>query len=259
MVSLVIMFSVYSYFHAQVLKSKKFTTLSSKICHDSEEKSNSSSDSVEAQMSSKKKSGSSALKNKSSQSESASSNGKSISQSSDSEVGPGQEESTVVSKLSLSKSESAGKSVINKRNSKRVAERVLLSIRKRQKRITSDSDSVVSGSVSPDDASHKSNSRKENEDAATSLQIIKPRGRGRPRKKLGPVPSDPHASLGKETTTELLVVNYAWKEEESVDQNKPKQEISDDKSWKAIEKSLLEKGVDIFGRNRLVTEVICIP
>jgi len=40
------------------------------------------------------------------------------------------------------------------------------------------------------------------------------------------------------------------RKEDFVDDNVCKQEIIDNKSWKALEKGLLEKGMEIFGRNR---------
>lgn len=40
------------------------------------------------------------------------------------------------------------------------------------------------------------------------------------------------------------------RKEEFVDENVCKQELIDNKSWKALEKGLLEKGMEIFGRNR---------
>ena len=40
------------------------------------------------------------------------------------------------------------------------------------------------------------------------------------------------------------------RKEEFVDENICKQESTDNKSWKALEKGLLEKGMEIFGRNR---------
>ena len=123
------------------------------------EKSNSSFDGVGAQKSSRKKSSgpSGRRKVKSCQTESASSNAKNLSESSDSEIGPRHEDSSPIPQLSPSKNKIAGKSGILKRNSKRVAEHVLVCMRKRQKKMAaSDSDSVVSGDVSPRDKDRKS-------------------------------------------------------------------------------------------------------
>jgi len=53
--------------------------------------------------------------------------------------------------------------------------------------------------------------------------------------------TDPHAMSSEDNT----------RKEEFVDDNVCKPEITDNKSWKALEKGLLEKGMEIFGRNRL--------
>jgi [histone H3]-lysine27 N-trimethyltransferase EZH2 len=81
---------------------------------------------------------------KCSQSESASSNARIISESSDSENGPGRDAASG-SHSAPPKTKPVGKSGIGKRNSKRVAERVLVCMQKRQKKtVASDSDSIVS-------------------------------------------------------------------------------------------------------------------
>jgi histone-lysine N-methyltransferase EZH2 len=41
-----------------------------------------------------------------------------------------------------------------------------------------------------------------------------------------------------------------FRKEEFIGKNTCKKELSDNRSWKAIEKSLFEKGVEIFGGNR---------
>lgn len=81
---------------------------------------------------------------KGSQSESASSNAKNISESSDSENGPGRDAASA-SHSAPPKAKPMGKAGTGKRNSKRVAERVLVCMQKRQKKTAvSDSDSIVS-------------------------------------------------------------------------------------------------------------------
>lgn len=52
--------------------------------------------------------------------------------------------------------------------------------------------------------------------------------------------TDPRAMSSEDNT----------RKEEFVDDNVCKQDITDDKSWKALQKGLLEKGMEIFGRNR---------
>ncbi|GLU20041.1 hypothetical protein SLE2022_362580 [Rubroshorea leprosula] len=240
--------------YRSVLKLERIATVSSPTKGDTEEKSNSSSDGIGAQMSSKKKPSNLSARGrlKSCQSESASSNAKNISGSSESEIGPQQEDTSMAHQLSPSKAKLVGKSGIRKRNSKRVAERVLACMRKRQKKtMISDSDSVASGGVSQIDTKLRPNSRKENEDATSSSQKnVKSPTTGRSRRKDWSSGEGPDV-LSNEKNVGLPVVrsNSAPKKEEFVDENTCKQELSDDKSWKAVEKSLLEKGVEIFGRN----------
>lgn len=50
----------------------------------------------------------------------------------------------------------------------------------------------------------------------------------------------PHAMRGEDSL----------RKEETVDENTCKQDLTDNGSWKALEKGLLEKGMEIFGRNR---------
>lgn len=228
-----------------------------------EEKSLSSSDCAGAQTSSRKKSSGHVRRRlKSYQSESASSNAKNISESSDSEVGPKQE-TTSTRHLSPSKSKLVGKCGIRKRNSKRVAERVLVCMQKRQKKMAAiDSDSVLSGSPLPSDMKLRSNTRKENEDAnSTSHKNVKSPTTGRTRKKelqildsrslaLSELPDGQSNEMNSEPPTTSS--NDTLRKEEFVDENICKQEKSDDKSWKAVEKGLFDKGVEIFGRNRSV-------
>lgn len=203
----------------------------------------------------KKSSGPSARKRvKSCQSESASSNAKNISESSDSENGPRQDAHASPLK------KPAGKCGIRKRNSKRVAERVLACMQKRQKKMTvSDSDSVVKGGVCPGDTKLRSNSCKENEDSSSSShKNLKSPPSGRSRRKESTnkdsqIVVEVLDGSSNEMTTDPLATSSDdnIRKEEFVDENLCKQESCDDKSWKAIEKGLFEKGVEIFGRNRL--------
>ncbi|XP_022775178.1 histone-lysine N-methyltransferase CLF-like isoform X2 [Durio zibethinus] len=218
-----------SHCYRSVLKSERNGTVSSQI--NTEEKSNSSSDGVTARMPSRKKSSgpSGRRKVKSCQSESASSTAKNLSGSSDSEIGPRLEGSSPIPQLSSSKNKIAGKSGIFKRNSKRVAERVLLCRRKRHKKMTaSDSDSVKN---------------------------VKSPNTGRSRRKEWPLKEGVQGEVSEVPSSETIN-DLAWsnsndglRKEEFVDENLGKQELSDHKSWKAIEKGLFEKGVEIFGRN----------
>ncbi|XWS33589.1 hypothetical protein CRYUN_Cryun22dG0096200 [Craigia yunnanensis] len=240
-----------------VLKSERNGTVSSPM--NPEEKSNYSSDGVGVQTSSHKKSSgpSARRKVKSFQSESASSDAKNISESSDSEIGPRRGDSSPIPQLSPSKNKIAGKSGILKRNSKRVAERVLICMRKRQKKIAaSSSDSAVNRGVSPTDMKLKSNARKENEDArSSSRKNAKSPNTVRSRRKEWPLQEGVQGEVPEVPSSETIndlartCSNDGLRKEEFVDENLCKQELSYDKSWKAIEKGLLEKGVEIFGRN----------
>lgn len=183
---------------------------------------------------------------KSSQSESASSNAKNVSESSDSEIGP-QQNPSATSPSSPSNVKVAGKSGIGKRNSKRVAELVISCMRKRQKKmLASDSDAIVSGSLLPNDMKLRS-SCKENDDAnSSSHKNVKSPSTGRSKRKElmiqdshNLVLSDPPATSSDDTL----------RKEEFAGENISRKELNDYGSWKAIEKSLFEKGVDIFGRN----------
>ena len=222
------------------------------------------SDSASAQMSSKKKSaGLSARKRvKSSQSESASSNAKNISESSDSENGM-KEDATSVHPSSPSKNKLGGKSGFRKRNSKRVAERVLACMQKRQKKlVTPDSDSMVNGSLTPSNTKLRSSICKESEDtSSSSYKKVKSPTTVRSRRKHSPM-KDSHRQVQCEipdgSSNEMITdppgicSDDNLRKEEFVDENMYKQESTDDRSWKTIEKGLFEKGIEIFGRNRSV-------
>ncbi|KAJ8640644.1 hypothetical protein MRB53_017338 [Persea americana] len=220
-----------------------------------------SSGSAGGQMSPRKKATASAQRRtKSNQSESASSNARAISESSESETRP-QKDCTSICQSSPSKVKIVGKSGLRKRNNKRVAERVLVCIRKRQKKmVTSDSDSVVSGSIWPRDMKLRSNSRKGNKDASSSSQrkVLKsPITRKSRRKDSSLVDNqstmfaEGHNDPLNEMTKEVAFTcsDETSRKEEFNDENIGKHEQKADKSWKAIEKGLFAKGVEIFGMN----------
>ncbi|KAI5319299.1 hypothetical protein L3X38_039007 [Prunus dulcis] len=242
--------------YRSVLKSERIARVSS---GDVEEKNVTSLDCASAQTSTRKKSSviSARKKVKSGQSESASSNAKAISESSDSENGPGQD---ATHHQTPSKTKLAGKSGIGKRNSKRVAERVLVCMQKRQKKmVVSDSDSIVNAGLCPSDMKLRSNSCKDNEDTSSSSQKnLKSSTSGGFRRKESP-------TKGRHKVVQVDVLDGSLDEiiadppgtssddnlrkEECVDENIYKQELSDDKTWKTIEKGLFDKGIEIFGRN----------
>uniref|UniRef100_A0A6N2MK68 CXC domain-containing protein n=1 Tax=Salix viminalis TaxID=40686 RepID=A0A6N2MK68_SALVM len=192
------------------------------------------------------------------ESESASSNAKSISESSDSEIGPWQDAS-FTSQLSPSKIKFVGKGRTCKRKSKRVAERVLSCMRKRQKKmVASDTDSVVSGGLLSSDMKLRSTSHKGKEDASSSHKNLKSPTSARSRRKEltiqdghNLVQGEFHDGLSSEIVMDPPVPSNdnTFRKEEFIDKNTGKKELSDNRSWKAIEKSLFEKGVEIFGGN----------
>ncbi|KAE9596677.1 hypothetical protein Lal_00007487 [Lupinus albus] len=181
-----------------VLQSERFAKAPSSAQAGSEEKPSGGS--------STRKKFSSRRRMKCSQSESASSNAKNISESIDSENGPGRD-AVSASHLAPPKTKSVGRGGIGKRNSKRVAERVLVCMQKRQKKtVASDSDFIGEAlDRSSDDM----------------VTIESP----------------------------VMSSEDNFRKEELVDENICKQEPTDNKSWKALEKGLLEKGMEIFGRN----------
>ena len=247
----------------QVLKSNKNDTGGSPLCSDLEEKQPMSSDVTGTQISTKKKSSKAARRRaKSYQSESASSNAKNLSESSESDNEPRQDGNTIhLSPSPHSKITGAGG--IRKRNSKRVAERVLICMQKRQKKMAaSESESLASVGHCSNDVKLKSNSCKENDDtSSSSRKNIRSPTPGRPRRRESLTQKCNKFEQNEtllNSSNEILTHIPAdscddnSRKEECVDENLCKQDLADDKSWKAIEKGLYEKGIEIFGRNRSV-------
>ncbi|KAL4179741.1 hypothetical protein AMTRI_Chr13g121590 [Amborella trichopoda] len=148
-----------------------------------------------------------------------------------------------------------------KRNNKRAAERVLVCIRKKQKKMAvSDSNTGVSGSLWPRDMKLRSNSRKEISDATSSTQRLfskSPKSR-KSRKQSSPIPYDANLvdenvddevkdSMDKES--KMHSGQEISRDDSCANANVLKCEVSKDNAWKTIEKSLFAKGVEIFGRN----------
>ncbi|KAJ8764299.1 hypothetical protein K2173_006039 [Erythroxylum novogranatense] len=243
-----------------VLKSEKKAIRNSPQHGDNEEHSFLPADGAAAglHMSSRKKSSvhSTRRRVRSSQSESASSNVKNMSESSDSDIGP-REDTSSTSQLSPTKAKLMGKAGTSQRNSKRVAERVLHCLKKKQKKTAgSDSDSVASGGLLPNDMKLRSGSRKENEDI-TSHKKGKSSVTGRSSRKEFIVDACNLKRVGvyNGTNSEMVVdpastaSGDGLKKEEFLDESMCNRELIEDRSWKAIEKSLFEKGIEIFGRN----------
>lgn len=201
-------------------------------------------------------------RSKSSQGEGAPSNAKNTSESSDSEIRPINNVTPNEHSSSPLKSKSASKDGSNKRNSKRIAEHVLVAIKKRQKKMTAlESDSVASGSLGSKDLNLHCISQKENEDVSPSSQKTQCNSAKRSRRKNSPVLDSKSSLQGEafgcqllEATSDKPVTNYddSSRKNEYVGESNCKQEIDSAKSWRPIEKALFEKGLEMFGRNRLV-------
>ncbi|XP_060187683.1 histone-lysine N-methyltransferase CLF isoform X2 [Lycium barbarum] len=195
---------------------------------------------------------------KSSQGEGAP-NAKNISESSDSEIRPVNDVTSNERSSSPSKSKSDSKDGSNKRNSKRIAEHVLVAIKKRKKKMeVLESDSVASGSLGSKDLNLHSISRKENEDASPSSQKAQCHSAKKSRRKNSPALDSKNSLQGKafgcqliEATSEKPATNCddALRKNEYVGENNCKQEIDGTKSWRPIEKALFEKGLEMFGRS----------
>ncbi|XP_068654165.1 histone-lysine N-methyltransferase CLF isoform X2 [Aristolochia californica] len=187
------------------------------------------------------------------QSESSVSNVKAVSESSGSEIRPHH---------SLSPSK-AGKFGLHKKNNKRDAERVLVCMRKRQKKmVASDSDSIVSRSHAwRRDMKLRSNSHKACKDAIMSSQKKLPKSpvaRKTRRKDFAVHHDKSSSSVGVENELVDVVTEDPsppsckgiTRKDEYVDENLCKHKLlSCDTQWKTIEKGLLGKGIEIFGRN----------
>ncbi|CAH2061371.1 unnamed protein product [Thlaspi arvense] len=214
-----------------------------------EDKTGTSSDGAGAKTTSKKFSGKlNRRKPKTLPSESASSNEKCTPDSSDSENGV-QQDSDKVS--SSPKVKGSGRRGGRKRSNNRVAERVPRRTQKRQKKTeASDTDSVASGSRSQSDAKHK-----ENEDATSSSQKhVKSGNSGRSRKNDTPVKDskndDPVCQLNEAASElEAPCSDESLRKEEFVGENVCRGGFAGNVSWRPLEKSLFQKGVEIFGMN----------
>jgi histone-lysine N-methyltransferase EZH2 len=187
-------------------------------------------------------------------SESASSNEKCALETSDSENGLQQD--TNSDKVSSSpKVKGSGRRVGRKRNKNRVAERVPRKTQKRQKKTeASDSDSIASGSCSPSDAKHK-----DNEDATSSSQKhVKSGNSGKSRKNGTPaevsnnsVKDDVPVCQSNEVASELDAPgsDESLRKEEFMGETVSRGRLATNKLWRPLEKSLFDKGVEIFGMN----------
>lgn len=237
-------------------KSESMATVNSQMSHVFEELTPSSSSAGFHHSPGKKYDDSFVGRRRSYQSESASSNARVVSESSESEVHPLQDGVSAHNSSSPSKSKLGGKSGTRKRNNKRVAERVLICIRKRQKKIVpSESESIVIGSLGPRDMKLRSNTHNDSTDASSSSRskIIKPTTMKKSRKKGSLQKNFNSVDVHNESPDEMSKETSATdgdecSRKEFVDENICKPE-NGSQSWKVIEKNLFAKGLEIFGRN----------
>ncbi|XP_047315515.1 histone-lysine N-methyltransferase CLF isoform X2 [Impatiens glandulifera] len=187
-------------------------------------------------------------RSKSSQSETASSNCRNMSESSDSEIKQGQN----LGSSPNSSSKPVGKGGVQKRNSKRVAERVS-SISSQKKRKKSESEAIINVSCGMRDMKLRSKSCKENGEASSSVHKQKPPSGGRRgRKKKESVNAEDKKAVqpnDDELGDQLMNDNEKLAREEFVGENIFRHEKVDIRSWKPFEISLFEKGMEIFGKN----------
>nr|ADD60673.1 putative polycomb protein EZ1 [Oryza meyeriana var. granulata] len=214
-----------------------------------------SSDNARNQIgSNKKKLGSSGQKTKSQQSES-SSTARVSSESSESEV-------QLISSKSpqhspgLSKHKIGTKGGIKKSTNRRIAERILMSVKKGQREMApSDSNSIVNGCLWPRDMKLRSDTRNGIKDCVASSQYNTPSTRS--SRKKGVLQMENYSSFADAQSDSMEDTNNehsatdgcdSSRKDECVDENICRQEAHG-RSWKVIEQGLLLKGLEIFGRN----------
>ncbi|CAH9124641.1 unnamed protein product [Cuscuta epithymum] len=179
---------------------------------------------------------------KSSQSGSASSSAKSTSESSDSEPRPTSDATSACRSSSLGKN--------NKRNSKRIAEKVIAAVRKRQKNsAASECDSGASENLS-----HRSPKHNENTSSSSQKEQFSSRKTRRKASQLVDANKFSHCEVLVSTQNEAfsdrqVMSDGIQKADEPANENIMKKEVYKDKSWKPMEKALFEKGLEIFGRS----------
>ncbi|XP_073098811.1 histone-lysine N-methyltransferase CLF isoform X3 [Elaeis guineensis] len=211
--------------HRAVSKSEGIAAMNSQMPHDSELQTQSSG-SARASLYTKKKSHCSSVgrRAKYHQGESTSSNARVVSESSESEVHPRQDIMSV-KVFSSSKIKQDGKYGIRKKDNKRIAEQVLLCMRKRQKKMNK----IVKSPIIR-------NSRKKGLSQQDTINLA-------------------YVEAQNDSTGEIVKESLAAgcdessRKEEFVDESTCKYENTRGKSWKVIEQSLFVKGLEIFGRN----------
>jgi histone-lysine N-methyltransferase EZH2 len=221
---------------------------------DVEEPTHSSDDTRNQLGSNKKKQGSSGRKAKSQQSESPSIQ-RVASESSDSEVHLISNRSPQHS-ICQSKHKISARGGIKKSANRRIAERILMSVKKGQREVAP-SDSNSGGCLWPRDTKLRSGTRSGHTNSVASSQQNSPNTRSS-RKKDTPQleKNEKNSALSEDlndSTDETNNKHSATDGHDSLrieDVNENRQEAKC-RSWKVIEQGLLVKGLEIFGRNRL--------
>ncbi|KAG8076016.1 hypothetical protein GUJ93_ZPchr0006g40607, partial [Zizania palustris] len=240
--------------HRLVSKPDATMAIDSHLLVDVEEPTHSSDNARNQIGSNKKRLGSSGQKTKSQQSES-SSTARVSSESSESEVHPISNKSPQQSP-SLSKAKIAPKGGIKKSTNRRIAERILMSVKKGQREMaSSDSNSIVNGCLWPRDMKLRSDTRNGIKDSVASSQYNTPSTRSSRKKVVLPIENNSSFADGQsdsmeETNNEHSATDGcdSSRKEECVDENICRQE-DHGRPWKLIEQGLLLKGLEIFGKN----------
>ncbi|XP_042415466.1 histone-lysine N-methyltransferase EZ1-like [Zingiber officinale] len=242
--------------HRLASKSESTATTNSQMPHELEELVHSAS-SPGAEPSPRRKVKASLRRAKSHPSESASSNAKVVSDSSESDMRNNQDNVSVQLCSSPLRNKQHGKSGAKKKT-KRVAERGLICIKKKQKKMMqSDADSLVSGCLVARDMKLRSDTRNDSKSSSSSMTnrpsmrnkrnfVAQEEGNMNPKfdeaqkNDIFQTSKDPSVTEGDESE----------RKEEFVDENIYKLEKGDCKPWKIIEQGLFLKGLEIFGKNR---------
>ncbi|CAM0875427.1 unnamed protein product [Alopecurus aequalis] len=202
--------------------------------------------------SNKKKQGSSGRKAKSQQNESSSTR-RVASESSDSEIHPISNKSLQQSPCQ-SKVKISAKGGIKKSANRRIAERILMTVKKGQ-REEAPSDSNSGGCLWPRDMKLRSDTRSGHKDLVASSRQNSPNTRSSRKKdtpqleKNSALAEDRNDSTEETNNKHSAIDGHASSRIQDVDENICRQE-DNCRSWKVIEQGLLVKGLDIFGRNR---------
>ena len=221
---------------------------------DVEEPTHSSDDTRNQLGSDKKKHCSNGRKAKSQQSESSSTQ-RAASESSDSEVHPTSNKSPQHSPCQ-SKVKINPRGGIKKSTTRRIAERILMSVKKGQREVAP-SDSNSGECLWPRDMKLRSETRNGHKDSVASSLQNSPNTRSSRKKDVPQTEknsglAEDHNDLMEEANNGHSATDgHDSSKIEDVDENICRHTNNGRRSWKVIEQGLLVKGLEIFGRNRL--------